>query len=112
MRVCDALIDSQIKLGGDPFIGRKLYPLVTGAGFGDVNVKPLFIYSDGSKPKMIDGFVRKTIIAMVEGVREKSINEGLLTREEWGKGIEGLEKTALQDGTFCYTFFRATACKK
>jgi hypothetical protein len=50
----------------------------------------------------------KTFIAMVEGVREQAIKQGLIGLDEWERGIRELYRSADADGTFCYTFFKAT----
>jgi hypothetical protein len=46
---------------------------------------------------------------MVEGAREASLRLGLMGEREWAEGIAELKRSALADGTFCYTFFKATA---
>ena len=105
------LIDSQAALGGDSLIGRRLYPLLATAGFKDISVSPRVVYADAGRPEMVDGFTRKTFIAMVEGVREQAIGSGLITKAEWDKGIAELYRSADDDGTFNYTFFKAFARK-
>jgi SAM-dependent methyltransferase len=105
------LIDVQASIGGNSLIGRELYPLLVTAGFGDVSVSPRAVYADASYPEMVDGFTRKTFIAMVEGVREQAINSGLITEADWSKGITELYRSADSDGTFCYTFFKAVGKK-
>ncbi len=37
------------------------------------------------------------------------ISEGIVSREEFDKGVDGLLRTAEQDGVFGYTFFKAKA---
>ncbi len=106
------LIRSQADLKGDSLIGRQLYPLLKRAGFKKIEVVPRMIYIDSSKPGLVDGFIRKTIIPMVEGVRRQSLKSGLMSRASWEKGIKDLRKSAGPDGTFCYTFFKARAKKK
>ena len=69
------------------------------------------VYADAVRPEMVDGFTRKTFIAMVEGVREQAINSGFITEADWDKGIVELYRSADEDGTFSYTFFKAF-CKK
>jgi len=56
---------------------------------------------------LIDGFTRKTFIAIVESVRERAITAGMRTPAEWAEGIRDLEKAAEPGGTFHYTFFKA-----
>ncbi len=110
-RTIQCLIDLQARMGGDSLIGRRLYPLLREAGFADIAVSPRFVYADPSRPGWVDGFTRKTYIAMVEGVREPAIAGGLISAADWERGIEDLRKTAGPDGTFCYTFFKAVAAK-
>jgi SAM-dependent methyltransferase len=110
-KAIQCLIDLQGRGGGDSLIGRRLYPLLTEAGFRDVRVSPRMVYVDGSRPALIDGFTRKTFTAMVEGVGEQAIGEGLIDEASWAKGIRDLYRTAEPDGTFCYTFFKAVGHK-
>lgn len=105
----DCLVEVQRRAGGDAEIGRKLYPLLTGAGFGGVHVSPRFVYADDSRPEMVDGFTRKTFAAMIEGVREQALEAGLMDAEAFDRGIAGLYRAAEADGVFCYTFFKAVA---
>jgi len=105
------LIDIQASLGGNALIGRELYPLLVSAGFWDCRVSPRFVYADASRPEMVDGFTRKTFIAMVAGVKEPAISQGLIDAQAWRQGIDDLNRTAGEDGTFCYTFFKATGNK-
>jgi hypothetical protein len=48
---------------------------------------------------------------MVEGVGEDTVSSGMMNQDEWNEGISALYRTAEEDGTFCYTFFRATGVK-
>ncbi|MBP2133962.1 hypothetical protein J2128_001928 [Methanomicrobium sp. W14] len=104
----ECLVALQKKAGGDALIGRKLYPVLREAGLSDVHVSPRIIYADSSYPELVEGFTKKTFTAMVEGVEEKAISSGIITKYEWDRGISDLYKTAGENGTFCYTFFEAT----
>ena len=108
-------IDCQVTLqrhaGGDALIGRRLYPLLAEAGCHDVRVSPRMVYVDASRPELVDGFIRKTFTAMIEGVREPAIAAGLIDAERFDVGIRDLERTTEADGVFCYTFFKATAIR-
>jgi len=108
-RTIDCLVETQARAGGDANIGRRLFPLLIDAGLRDVQVSPRFVYADGSRARWVDGFTRKTFIAMVKGARESSLRLGLVSEDDWSEGIVDLERAALDDGTFCYTFFKATA---
>ncbi|MGD0817714.1 MAG: methyltransferase domain-containing protein [Methanomassiliicoccales archaeon] len=107
----ECLVRDQASLGGEANIGRRLFPLVSSAGFRDVRVSPRMVYVDASKPSLVDGFTRKTFIAMVAGVRDRAIASGMIDPDEFDKGIADLERTTENDGTFCYTFFKCTAIK-
>jgi SAM-dependent methyltransferase len=108
-----AAISCQVALqaaaGGNALIGRELYPLLVEAGFAGVEVQPRQVYVDGSRPALLDGFTRKTFTAMIEGTRAAAIDAGLSTAAAFDAGIADLYRTAAPDGTFCYTFFKATA---
>ncbi len=110
-RAIQCLIDLQRQAGGDSLIGRRLYPLLVQAGFHSVKVSPRMVYADGSRPELVDGFVRKTFTAMVEGVSEQAVGHGLIGEEPWDQGIRDLYRTAEDDGTFCYTFFKAVGLR-
>jgi SAM-dependent methyltransferase len=94
---------------GDANIGRLLYPLLVDAGLERVEVSPRMVYVDASRPDLVDGFIRRTFTAMVEAIREPAIENGLISAERFDEGIADLYRTAEPDGTFCYTFFKATA---
>ncbi|MEV5961805.1 methyltransferase [Kribbella sp. NPDC051952] len=105
--VINCLIDLQAEAGGDSLIGRRLQPLLADAGYDDVHTHPCTVYADETLPHLVDGFTRKTFIAMVESVRDRAIAAGLRTPTEWAAGIRDLEKAAESGGTFHYTFFKA-----
>ncbi len=110
-RAIGCLVDLQRRAGGDSLIGRRLYPLLVGAGYRDVTVSPRMVYADASRPELVDGFTRRTFTAMVEGVGEQAVGQGLMDRATWSAGIRDLYRTAEDDGTFCYTFFKAVASR-
>jgi SAM-dependent methyltransferase len=110
-RAIQCLVDLQRQAGGDSLIGRRLYPLLAQAGYRDVNVSPRMIYADASRPALVDGFTRKTFTAMVEGVGEQAVGQGLMDAASWAAGIRDLYRTAEDDGTFCYTFFKAVGLR-
>ena len=105
------LIDIQASLKGNSLIGRELYPLLISSGFHDCSVSPRMVYADATRPELVEGFTKKTFIAMVEGVKERAIEQGLIGPEEWESGIRELYRSAEADGTFCYTFFKAKGYK-
>jgi SAM-dependent methyltransferase len=105
------LVELQARAGGDSLIGRRLYPLLTAAGFAEVAVDPRVVYVDGSRPELIEAITLRTFTAMVEGVREQAIAAGLLSAERFDAGIDALRRTAAPDGTFNYTFFKGVAVR-
>ncbi|WP_424359827.1 class I SAM-dependent methyltransferase [Methanocella sp. MCL-LM] len=110
-KAIQCLVNLQRQAGGDSLIGRRLYPVLRSAGFGQVSVSPRMVYVDFSRPQLVEGFTKKTFTAMVEGVGEQAISEGMIDRASWEKGIADLYRTAEADGVFCYTFFKAVARK-
>ena len=107
-----ALVRAQAAIGGDSLIGRRLYPLLVEAGFREVAVSPRMVYADESLPAVQDGFVQRTIVPMVEGVREQSAALGLVDPAVFETGLADLRATGGPGGTFCYTFFRATGLRR
>ena len=97
----------QQRAGGNALVGRQLYRILKAAGFGDVRVTPRMVYVDGRCPALVDGFTRKTFIAMVEGVREAAISAGLITPQRFDAGVQDLHRTTEAGGMFGYTFFKA-----
>jgi SAM-dependent methyltransferase len=108
-RTVECLTQLQAVLGGDALIGRRLFPLLGQAGFTRPRVEPRMVYVDGSRPQLIEGFSRNTFIAMVQGVREQALAQGLVNAASWDQGIRDLKRAAEPDGIFCYTFFRGEA---
>ena len=105
-------VELQRRAGGNANVGRCLYPLLLQAGYAEVRVSPRMVYVDSSKPGLVDGFTRKTFTAMIAGVRGSALSAGLIESELFDKGIEDLKRTAEDDGTFCYTFFKAFGVKQ
>ena len=97
----------QRRSGGDANVGRRLYPLLVGAGLRSVAVSPRLVYVDASRPTLVDGFIRDTFVAMVAGVRTDAIRTGLADAAGFDAGIAALLRTAEPDGVFCYTFLKA-----
>jgi len=112
VKAWECLIKVQTDLNCNPLMGRELYPILKEAGFHNVEVDPRIVYVDESKLELVEGFIEKTIIAMVEGVKDQSIESGLIDLETWEKGIEGLKKTKNPDGVFFYNFFKGKAIKQ
>ncbi|MDV4343754.1 methyltransferase domain-containing protein [Methanoculleus sp. YWC-01] len=110
-RAIGCLVDLQREMGGNALIGRELYPLVAGAGYRDVHVSPRMVYVDATRPDLVLGFTRLTFTAMVEGVGEDAVARGMMSRQDWERGIADLYRTSEPDGVFCYTFFKATGRK-
>ncbi len=106
------LIEVQARLGGNALIGRELFQLLSKVGFDAVHVSPRTVDIDPSNPRLMDGFVNKTIIPMVEGVRARVMDWGLMDESTWERGISDLYQVANGvDSTFCYTFYKATGIK-
>ncbi len=105
-------VELQKRAGGNANIGRALYPLLSTIGFSSISVSPRMVYVDSSKPHLVEGFTKNTFTAMIEGVRESSIEAGLIDENTFDEGVKGLYRTTETDGVFCYTFFKAIAIKQ
>lgn len=104
-----AVVRYQQLQGGDACIGRRLQGELRAAGFAEVAVQPCVAYADAAGPDWIEGFTEATFIAMMQGQRDAVLAQGLLDEAAWQAGIEALRRTTQADGSFAYTFFRATA---
>jgi len=103
----DGLIRSQLYLGHDPFIGRRLFPLLDSAGFRNIDVTPRPVYSDRSNPELLDGVVNRIITPMVLSAGERVMGQQLLTRESWEKGLKDISSVASTgEGSFFYSWFK------
>lgn len=104
-------VELQRRAGGNALVGRELYPLLRKAGFEEVAVSPRMVYVDASRPRLVDGFIRKTFTAMIEGIRGEALGTGTIDAETFDRGVRDLHRTADPDGVFCYTFFKASALR-
>jgi len=111
-RAIQCLVQLQRLAGGNALIGRQVYPLMVEAGLHAVHVSPRMVYVDSSRPELVDGFIRKTFTAMIEGVRESAIEAGITGPEAFDAGVRDLHRTAEADGVFCYTFFKGVGEKR
>lgn len=111
-----AVVKAQVQLqkqrGGNANIGRALYPLLDKAGYQEITVSPRQIYVDRSKPALVEGFIKNTFTAMIQGMSEDLLKEGLVSQTAYKRGIDGLLRTSVADGTFSYTFFKGTAVNR
>jgi SAM-dependent methyltransferase len=104
-----SLVEVQRMAGGNALIGRELYPRLVRAQFDAVRVSPRMVYVDGSRPRLVEGFTKRTFTAMIESVRDAAVTSGLIDAERFERGIRDLYRAAEADGVFCYTFFKGVA---
>ena len=110
-RAIQCQVELQRRAGGNADIGRQLYPLLRGSGFGSIRVSPRMVYVDASRPEFVEGFTKKTFTAMIEGVRTPALAAGMIDKATFDKGVADLYRTTEPDGVFCYTFFKAVAAR-
>ena len=111
MSAINCQVQLQSKSGGNSNIGRELYPLLQSVGLTEIIISPRMVYMDASRPQLVEGFIKNTFTAMIEGVGEKAIENGLINKDTFDKGIRDLYRTAEPDGVFSYTFFKGFATK-
>lgn len=108
-------INCQIQLqkqsGGNSNIGRELYPLLKQVGLSDIFVTPRMVYVDAGKPNLVEGFIKNTFTAMIEGVGPQAKQQKIIDPQTFDNGIKDLYRTAEPDGVFCYTFFKGFGIK-
>jgi SAM-dependent methyltransferase len=109
--VIDCLVTLQRQAGGNALLGRELEHLLLDAGFTDVTVFPRQTYASASIPGSSEA-VKRIFIAMIEGIREQAVADGLADPEVWDRGIRDLYRTTEPGGMFCYTFFKAVGRKE
>jgi len=95
-----------------PISAESLYPLLDKAGFSMINVSPRMVYVDSSRPQLVEGFIKNTFTAMIEGIRKSSINKGLIDQKTFDDGISGLYRTTEVDGSFLLYLFQGNRYKK
>jgi hypothetical protein len=82
------------------------------AGFKVGDVSPRWIYAAARNSPAIQEGLDKIFIPMVETAREQALEQGMMTLEEWRRGIKELRASGQPpDGTFFYTWFKAVAVK-
>ena len=112
LRAWHSLIEAQAQLGHDPLIGRKLYPLLSRAGFDVKEVSPRWVYADSNNLALMDGVLNKIIVPMTETARQRALELGLIDEVTFDKGLDDLRRSGMPpDGTFFYTWFKAVAVK-
>lgn len=99
----------QRRAGGDALVGRRLTPLLRSAGYRDAATVPLTVHADAARPDLVEHFVSDTFVAMMAGLRNAAVAAGLATPERFDAGLADLARSAGPEGTFTYTFFKATA---
>jgi len=106
------LITSQQKLGHDPNIGRRLFPLLQATGMSVEDVSPRAVYADQSKPVLLNGVVNQIIVPMVYSAEEHVLSDGLIDPEIWKQGLMDISMVAShKEGTFFYTWFKGICIK-
>ncbi|MBN2412389.1 methyltransferase domain-containing protein [candidate division KSB1 bacterium] len=112
-KVWNALITAQQRLGHDPLIGRKIYPLLKNAGFNVLDVSPRYVYGDMGKQKLLEGMVHQIIVPMVRSSKKQILDEKIVDSGTWNRGISDLSSSGTPpDGTFFYTWFKGIAVKE
>jgi SAM-dependent methyltransferase len=110
-RVIACQVDLQVRDGGNPCIGRTLFPLLRQAGFADVRVTPRCVYVDAARPALVEAFTRRTFIGMVESVRARALASGMVDAAAFERGLRELHRITEDDGVFCYSFFKGVAAR-
>ena len=112
LRVWKCLIDVQRRLGHDPNIGRRLYPLLRDANFAIQQSGPRWLYADAGCLKLLDGMVNRIIVPMVQTAKDEALKLGMTDEATWARGTHELEQSGIPPvGTFFYTWFKVVGQK-
>ena len=79
------LVRSQCELGHDPYIGRRLYPLLRRTGLKIRYVEPRWVYADQSNPELLGGVIDQIIAPMVYSAENQVMEYGLMGKLDWQK---------------------------
>lgn len=110
--VWNCMIRAQALHGHDSLIGRRIMPLLHQAGFTVQTCEPRWVYGDAIHPQLLDGMVNQIIVPMVETAKARSLVAGWADEATWRQGIRDLAQSGNPpEGTFFYTWFKATAVK-
>ena len=110
-KAINAQVELQAKSGGNALIGRELYPLLIESGFKECKISPRMVYVDSSRPEFVEGFIKNTFTAMIEGIKDNAVASKVISEECFNRGINDLYRTTEKDGVFCYTFFKGVGYK-
>lgn len=111
-RAWQGLIDSQITLGHDPNIGRRVFPLLKNAGFEIRDVSPRWVYADQSSAELLDGVINQIIAPMVYSAEKQVLGSDYMGKDEWDRGLHDIREVARHpEGTFFYTWFKGVGHK-
>jgi SAM-dependent methyltransferase len=107
-RVWRQFAELQIRLGGDPFVGRRLLPLLTAAGFRDVRLSTAPEVHHFGTPHYEAWVVN--LADNVRGARAKLVAERLATHDEIAAAVAELQTlVAGPSGAATFYWDRATA---
>lgn len=110
--VWKGLIDSQIELGHDPNIGRRVFPLLNDAGFVIRDVSPRWVYADQSNPVLLNSVIHQIIAPMVYSAEKQVLDSAYMEQDDWDRGLTDIREVARHpEGTFFYTWFKGEGIK-
>ena len=113
LQAWNGLITSQQMLGHDPNIGRRLYSIFKRSGLFIDDVSPRAVYSDQSKPDLLNGVVNHIILPMVFSSEQQVLEEKLVDPFQWRQGLVDIGNVVSQDeGSFFYTWFKGLGRKE
>lgn len=104
--------DLQAKMGGDPFVGRKLYGHLVAAGFESIDVFCHSMQGNAGHPELFAGLVHE-FVGILKSARSAVEASGRMAMADYDRAIEDLAGVLhVPGGTFTYTFMRGRAVKE
>lgn len=108
----DAFNRAQQDLRGDPFIGRKLFGYLRGAGFETVDVWPHTFHANAGHPETFDAVVREFVEILHSGRENVVVSKKLVDAATYDEAVAFLASLPKREGgTFTYTFMRGWGMK-
>lgn len=107
-----ALNDTQLALGGDPFVGARLGGMLAGCGYTDINIRFVPVHGDARQPALraqVLAYFRELLRSGVDSVCARVGG----TAAHWQEVIDAAfaRAGAEPEAVFLYTFAQATARK-
>ncbi len=88
--IWNAYIESYLQVGNDPFVGRRLVQMLQSAGAE--RTRNSVVFFGGCRGNSRFDAVAENLIRVLDGARDAMVFPGLISREAFDRGIDGLRE--------------------